>query len=162
MNKVIERFGSSLKAEKEALSLIRSDIKVENVELTSSIISKIEKLQEDLAVEYKIMDELAKKTQKAKVLSVTLKNATKHNDGLEDERTLVKACVSEINQYLMRLVETHDSLFIVSIRQQLSDKLQLVFAMLNQIQGVPGSGDSLKQGEIGNNRQSLQLIRRIM
>lgn len=91
MNKVIKGFLNSLKDEKEAHSLILSDIKVENVELTSSIVSKIEKLQEELAAENKIMDELTEKTQKAKVFSVKLKSATKDIVDLEDERTIVKS-----------------------------------------------------------------------
>ncbi|CAI9294198.1 unnamed protein product [Lactuca saligna] len=41
-------------------------------------------------------------------------HATKHNADLEDEKYLIKSCVSEINQYLMRLVETRDSLLTVS------------------------------------------------
>lgn len=63
------------------------------------------------------MDQLAEKTQKAKVLSEKLKNATKHVVDLENERTIVKSYVSEINQYLMRLIETRDSLFTVLIQQ---------------------------------------------
>lgn len=97
MNKVIEGFGSSLQAEKEALSLISSHIKVENVDLNSSIVSNIEKLHIDLAIENKITNDLAEKNQKAKVFSMNLKNATKHNVYLEDERTLVRAFFFEIN-----------------------------------------------------------------
>ncbi|CAI9272003.1 unnamed protein product [Lactuca saligna] len=104
MNKVIIGFRSSLQAENDALSLVHSKIKMENTELTSSVLSNIEKLQEDLAVENKIIDELAEKTHKAKVLSVKLNTATKHVDDLETERTIVNNCVSEIYQYLMRLV----------------------------------------------------------
>lgn len=62
MNKVVEGFCSLLKAEKEALSKIRAEIKVHNAELHSTLSTKIEKLQEDLAIKNKIMDELAEKT----------------------------------------------------------------------------------------------------
>ena len=111
--KVIEEFHTSLQAEKEALSLVC--FRVENVEPTSSVISKIEKLQLDLAAKYKIMDGLAKKTQKSKVLYVK-----------------------------MTPVETCHSFFIVSVQKQLSNKLQLV-ALLNQIDGVSESGADPKQ-----------------
>ena len=94
MNKVIVGFHISLQAEKEALSLVRSKIKVENVEFTSSVFSKIEKLQADLAAENKIMDELAEKTQKAKVPSEKLKNATQSKPNLEEECSLIKGCIS--------------------------------------------------------------------
>lgn len=62
MNKMIEGFSSSLKAKKEALSKIYAEIKVDNAELHSTLSTKIEKLQEDLAIKNKIMDELAEKT----------------------------------------------------------------------------------------------------
>ena len=61
------------------------------------------------------MDELAEKTQKAKVLSEELKNATQSKTNLEEEHSLIKGCISEVNDYLMMLVETHDSFFIVSV-----------------------------------------------
>lgn len=116
-----------MKAEKEALSLIRTEIKVANAELTSIVASKIEKLQADLATENNLMDKLAEKIEKSKVLSVNLQYANERVDDLEFEKTVVKSCASEINQYLQWLVETHDSLFIVSVRKQLSEKLQPVF-----------------------------------
>lgn len=91
------------------------------------------------------MDQLAKKTQKAKVLLVKLQYANKHIHNLEYEKTVVKSRVSEINQYLQRLVETRDSVFTVSVRKHLLDKFQPVFSMLNQIKGVSGSGSLSKQ-----------------
>ncbi|CAI9303966.1 unnamed protein product [Lactuca saligna] len=47
---------------------------------------------------------------------------------------------------MLRLVETRDSLVTVSVQQHLSDKLQPVFPMLNQIECVSGSGSLPKQG----------------
>lgn len=76
------------------------------------------------------MDQLAEKTQKARVLSIKLQYNNKRVDDLESEKTIIKSCASEINQYLQRLVETRDSVFTVSVRH-FSDKLQPVFAMLN-------------------------------
>ncbi|CAI9276276.1 unnamed protein product [Lactuca saligna] len=92
------------------------------------------------------MVQLAEKTQKSKVLSIKMKIATKHVDDIDNERNIVKSCLSGINQYPLRLVETPNSLFTVSVRQQLSDKLQLVFVMPNQIECVSGSEDFPKQG----------------
>lgn len=92
------------------------------------------------------MDALAKKTQKSKVLFVKLKIVTKHVDDHENERNIVKICVPGINQYPLRLVDTPNSLFTVLVRQQLSDKLQPVFVMLNQIECVLGSEAFPKQG----------------
>lgn len=154
MNKVITGFPTSLQVEKDALSLVRSGIKVEKAKLTSSVLSKIEKLQEDLATKNKIMDELTEKTQKNKVLSEKLKNATQSKTNLEEEHSLVKGCISEINNYLMRLVKTCHSLFTVSVRQQLSEKLQTVFARLK--------GLFRNKWETRINGQRLKLNRRIM
>lgn len=75
-----------------------------------------------------------------------LKNATQHISTLEEERSLVKGCISKINHLLMRIIETCDSSLTVSFRQNLFEKIQHVFAMLNQIQGVSRSRDSAKQG----------------
>lgn len=72
MNKVITRFWTSLKAKKEAFSIVFSKIKQDNIELNASVVSKIEKLQSDLAAENNLMDKLAEKTAKAKVLLVKL------------------------------------------------------------------------------------------
>ena len=75
-NKVITNLGNRLQTEKEALSKVRVELRVDNMEMSASIVSKIEKLQTDLATENKIMDRLAVKTKKVKVLSVQLANAT--------------------------------------------------------------------------------------
>lgn len=70
MNKVIAGFHNSLQADKEALSVVCVAIKVQNADLNASILTKIENLQEDLAIENKIMDQLVETTQKTKFLSV--------------------------------------------------------------------------------------------
>ena len=64
MNKVIAGFRTSLQAEKEALSLIRYEIKQNNTELNYSVVSKIEKLQSDHVAENNLMDKLIEKTMK--------------------------------------------------------------------------------------------------
>lgn len=90
--------------EKEALSCVRSEIKLDNTELNVFIVSKTEQLQKVLAVENNLMDKLAKKSEKAKLLSVKLHYTNKHLDHLESKNTMIKSCVSEINQYLQRLI----------------------------------------------------------
>lgn len=92
------------------------------------------------------MDSLAEQIQHVIVLLVKMKNASLNIANLEEEKSLVKGCISEINRYLLRLVDTHDCSFTLSIRQNLSEKLQLVFTMLNQLQGVLGSRVSMKHG----------------
>lgn len=48
---------------------------------------------------------------------------------------------------MLHIIETRDSSFTVSLRENLSEKLQLLFVMLNQLQGVSGSPTLAKQGE---------------
>ena len=72
MNKVIAGFQTSLHAKKEALSLVLSQIKLNNTEQNAYVVLKIEKLQKDLAAKNNIMDKLAEKTEKAKILLVKL------------------------------------------------------------------------------------------
>lgn len=71
-NQVITSLGSTLHTDKVALDMIRTDLQTDNTEFQTSISSKIEKLQEDLAMENKIMDELPLKIEKLNVMSVKL------------------------------------------------------------------------------------------
>lgn len=61
MNKVIVGFQTSLQAEKEALSLVHSEIKLQNTETNAYVVLKIKKLQKDLAAENNFMDKLPQK-----------------------------------------------------------------------------------------------------
>ncbi|CAI9281062.1 unnamed protein product [Lactuca saligna] len=67
-------------------------------------------------------------------------------DELNSEKVVIKSCVGDVNQYLQNLIETHDYLLTVSVRQHRADKLKLVFSMLNRIEGVLESDSLLKQG----------------
>lgn len=116
VSKVIISLGSTLQAEKEALSRVCSTIQLANSELNIGIESKIEKLQSDLVVENNLMDKLAQKTEKSKVLTLMLNYDNKHLDDLESEKAVVKSCVLDVKHYLHRLVETRDSLLSVSVR----------------------------------------------
>ncbi|CAI9287624.1 unnamed protein product [Lactuca saligna] len=55
-------------------------------------------------------------------------------------------CISDINEYLQRLLETHDSILTISVGQHLFEKLKLVFRLLNQLEGVSRSSVIPKQG----------------
>lgn len=93
------------------------------------------------------MDKLAQKTKKAKVLSVKMHYTTKRLDDLESEKTVFRSYILEINQYLQRLLETHDSMLTILVQQHLSEKRKLVLALLNQLEGVLGSDALPKKGE---------------
>lgn len=99
--------------------------------MSASIVSKIEKLQEDLAAENDLMVKLAVKTEKAKTLSLKLNYTTRRVDELENEREIVKICISKVNQFLRGLVDTRNSILTTSVFQYLTVKLQPVFVILN-------------------------------
>lgn len=92
INKVIAGLCSTLQAEKEALSCVCSEILVDNSRLNSYVLIKIEQLQKDLAMENTIMDKLAQKIEKAKVVSVKLNYTKKRLDDFESEKTVIKSC----------------------------------------------------------------------
>ncbi|CAI9288513.1 unnamed protein product [Lactuca saligna] len=111
MNMVIKAFGSSLKAEREDLSKIRGDIKLDNVDQNSTITTQLDNLKPNMVAENKIMDALAEQTQKAKVLTENLKHAKLEVDKLQEEKISIKAFYSEIHQRLLIIVETRSHPF---------------------------------------------------
>ncbi|CAI9294471.1 unnamed protein product [Lactuca saligna] len=60
---------------------------------------------------------------------------------------MVKSVVTDVNQFLQTLIETHDSMLTISVRQHCADKLRPVFSMLDRIEGVLASSTLPKQGE---------------
>lgn len=112
--------------------------------MSASITSKIEKLQEDLPTENKIMDKIAIKTEKAKILKVQLANTNQELDALKSKMVVLKRCVTDFKLFWQTFIETHNSLLTVSVRQHLADKFEPVFSMLNRIKGVSESGFLLR------------------
>lgn len=110
VNKGITGLGFSMQSKKEALSSIRLEIQHDNYELNTFVVSKIDKPHKDLATENNLMDKVAQKTEKEKVLQVKLTYANKHLDDLESKKTVRKSCFSEVNHYLHYIVGTRDSL----------------------------------------------------
>ncbi|CAI9289885.1 unnamed protein product [Lactuca saligna] len=81
-NEVISSLGSYLKTEKAKLQEVRTGLTIDHAQFNSSISLQISKLQDNLAMERKIMDALAIKTEKVKVLTVKLENAEKQVNDL--------------------------------------------------------------------------------
>ncbi|CAH1453021.1 unnamed protein product [Lactuca virosa] len=67
-NKAIQNIGAIFQAEKANFAYLRELFQSDHEAFQSSIAAKITKLQEDLATENKIMDALAIKEEKCKVL----------------------------------------------------------------------------------------------
>ena len=89
-NEVIANLDSSLKVARAKLQKVRTGITTDHEEFKSSISSQISKLQDDLAMEIKIMDSLAIKTEKIKVLTIKLEQAEKQVQDLVTERAVMK------------------------------------------------------------------------
>ncbi|CAI9269355.1 unnamed protein product [Lactuca saligna] len=131
-------------------------------QFSSSISSKITKLQDDLAMERKIMDALAVKTMKVKVLTVKLENSEKRVNDLLSKRPAMISCITDVNGLLSDITETRDSMIIITICKHLSKTLRPIFSMLNLLESVPEFGSILKQGEKkGNNlkRKTLSVLK---
>lgn len=147
-NKVITSLGTTLRSKKAAIENIHIGNQTDNTEFQSSISAKIEKLQDDLVMENKIMDELAVKTEKLKVMYVKLTHTNQHIDELKSEKVVIKSCMDNINLYLHNLIETRDSLLTVFFHQHLIEKLKPIFSMLDHIVGasrysIPKQGENL-------------------
>ncbi|CAI9261279.1 unnamed protein product [Lactuca saligna] len=146
-NESISSLSTYLRTEKEALEKVLTNIKAYYSELNSSITSKIEKLQDDLATESKIMDALALKTEKVKVLTIKLDHAKKKINEHLSEKIVIKSCIAYVNALLSHIIETRDSMIMMTIKKHLAEKLHPVFATLNRLEGVSDLSSIPKQGE---------------
>jgi len=64
VNKVIAHFQESLTEEKKALADLRTELKLEHSEMVTDVVSKLENMKEDIAMEANVMDVLAEKISK--------------------------------------------------------------------------------------------------
>ncbi|CAI9287997.1 unnamed protein product [Lactuca saligna] len=112
-----------------------ADSNVSN-ENKTSISYQITKLQEDLVVESKIMDELALKTTRVRVLSTKLTSANNEIVKLKSERAVMKRCMSDVNALLSNLIKAHDPMLPLTTCKDLAKKLCPIVAMLNRLEGV--------------------------
>lgn len=58
----------------------------------------------------------------------------------------MKICVVDVNTLLSDIIETCDSLIMITVRKHLAEKLRHVFMMLNRIEGVLEFDTLPKQG----------------
>nr|KAJ0199186.1 hypothetical protein LSAT_V11C600300210 [Lactuca sativa] len=85
------------------------------------------------------MDDLAIKIKKVKALTVKLEHADKQIIDLLCERVVMKSCVADVNELILDIIETRDSMITITVKKHLSEKLRSVFAMLNRLEGVSES-----------------------
>lgn len=72
MNAAVEKFTVSLETKKQHFATMRQQIQTDNNALQNSINERLSKLQEELAMESSIMDEVANKTTQLKTKSLQL------------------------------------------------------------------------------------------
>ncbi|CAI9288108.1 unnamed protein product [Lactuca saligna] len=97
-------------------------------------------------MERKIMDALAVKTEKVKVLTIILENAEKQVNDLLLEKVAMKSYITDVTGMLSDIVETKDSMITIMVRKHLAEKLRPIFAMLHCLECVQESSSILKQG----------------
>ncbi|CAH1433570.1 unnamed protein product [Lactuca virosa] len=108
------------------LQEIRTSFKSDHDAFQTSISSQISNLQAELAMESKIMDSLAIKTERVKVLTVKLEQDEKQVQDLITKRAVTKNCISDITGLLLDVIETRDSMVTISVRKHLNEKLRQV------------------------------------
>nr|KAJ0227884.1 hypothetical protein LSAT_V11C100043130 [Lactuca sativa] len=145
-NIAIESLSTSLQAEEDKFDSVRTSLQADQATLLSSITSPLDKLQVDLAMENKIMDELARKTTLLEVQSIKLTQANKDIYSLNSERVVIKSCVPDVFAILSNLVNAHDLVLTLSVRNHLTEKLLLALKILSRIEGVTESIVTPQQG----------------
>ncbi|XP_023765875.1 uncharacterized protein LOC111914352 [Lactuca sativa] len=145
----ITKLEEAFAAEKQNFVHLRQDIQKDNAGLLSSLNECLTKLQDDLAMENSLVDELARKTTQLKTKNLQLSQANNEVTQLRSERVVVKSCVSDIHAILLGVLEAHDPILTISIRRHLSDKLCPSLGMLSRIEGVYEAVLPPKQGGEG-------------
>ncbi|CAI9298424.1 unnamed protein product [Lactuca saligna] len=97
-NEVVMGLNNTLQNEKEALVQFHTGLQTDNTDFQTSISTKIVKLQEDLAVESNIMDELAAITMKVKVQATKIAQANKDIDELKNLAEKYPHALAMLNQ----------------------------------------------------------------
>ena len=81
----VSKLSTSLKSERKKLEKLHSGISDDNTTFQSSISTRLTKFQDDLAIESKIMDELALCTTQVRTQTIKLKHARSEIDELKSE-----------------------------------------------------------------------------
>nr|KAJ0209074.1 hypothetical protein LSAT_V11C400212250 [Lactuca sativa] len=132
------------KAKKANFVELRKEFQSNNEAFQSSIDAKISKLQKEPEMESKIMDALAIKEEKCKVLETNLCYTEKQVDDLLSERAVIRSCISDVTKMLFDIIEACDPRISITIKNNLLEKLRPVFAMLHRLEGFLKSGSFLQ------------------
>ncbi|CAI9259665.1 unnamed protein product [Lactuca saligna] len=118
----------------------------------SSIRAKFTKLQEDMSIENKIIDALAIKEEKCKVLETKIQYDEKQVDDFLAEKALTHICISNVTRLLSDITKTRDPMISITVKKHLSEMLRLVFATLHHLEGVSKPVSFHKQGGEGSSK----------
>ncbi|CAI9303704.1 unnamed protein product [Lactuca saligna] len=137
------------KTKKINLEKICTGLQQDHASFQTSLTLQITKLQDDLAMKSKIMDALARKTERVKVLDIKLQQSEKQVEDLLSKRVAVRSCITDVTGLLSDIIETGDSMISITICKHLAKKLSVVFAMLHHLKGVCPQSSEHKQGGEG-------------
>nr|KAJ0211645.1 hypothetical protein LSAT_V11C400202070 [Lactuca sativa] len=90
----------------------------------SKVDDRLTQLEAELAVENKVMDELDKRTSHLKMQNLKLRTETEEINDLNSEREVIRSSVGDVHSILLHLLDAHDSIFTISIRRHLAEKLR--------------------------------------
>ncbi|XP_023750787.1 uncharacterized protein LOC111899139 [Lactuca sativa] len=146
VNATIESLSKTFQDEQMKFNQLRSALQDDLVSFQSSVTIRLDKLQEDLAFENKVMDELAHQTTMIKTQGVRLIQAQREIDELKSKRTVMKTYVFDVHALLSNLLDAHDSVLNITIRRHLVEKLRPGLDLLSRVAGVPESVATPQQG----------------
>lgn len=147
-NKVISSLSTSLKSERSKFQDICNGLKDDHDKFQSSITSQLSKLQEDLAMERKVMEALAIKTEKVKTLFIKLEEPEKQVHALLSEKAVMRSYITDVSALLLDLIEARNLMIPITMRKHLAEKLWPTFVIIHRLEGFLESSGILKQGEI--------------
>lgn len=102
-------------------------------------------------MECNIMDALARKTEKVKVLDIKLQQFEKQVKDLLSERAIVRSFITYVTGFISNIIETRDSMISITVCKHLAERLSPVFTMLHRLQGIsPQLSDQKQGGEVGS------------
>ncbi|CAI9259338.1 unnamed protein product [Lactuca saligna] len=126
VNSAIDSLSKSLQGEQKKFEMVHDSLKAYQTTFLSSISSRLEKLQDDLALENKLRDELALSTSQSNV--------------------------GVVHSILLHLFDAHDLVLTITTRRHLAEKLRLALDILSRIEGESSEPENPK---LKHNNQEL-------
>nr|KAJ0206608.1 hypothetical protein LSAT_V11C500230710 [Lactuca sativa] len=146
VNASVENLQRSLQSERSDLEAARQAIEAANETLHANVNDRLTQLEAELALKYRIMYELNRRTSQLKLQTHKLGTANAEVNDLKSEREVIRSSAADVHSILLHLIEAHDPIITITIRRHLADKLRSALDILSCIEGVPMTGVQPKQG----------------